>query len=256
MQVQDSTPGVAALGLRVDGARLWDSLMRLAQIGATANGGVCRLALTERDRDARNLFVGWAKEIGCTVRIDAIGNIFARRAGARRPAARDDGQPYRHAADRRQVRRQLRRARGPRSAAHARRRGVRTRAPLEVAVWTNEEGSRFVPVMMGSGVFARAFTLEHALAQRDRDGVAVRDALAAIGYGGRARCASGRRVLRSAYRTGPVLEAHATTIGVVEARSGSAGTTSPCTGWRRTPARRRWRCGATRCWWRPISCAR
>ncbi|CAG9219583.1 Zn-dependent hydrolase [Burkholderia vietnamiensis] len=222
MQVQDSTPGVAALGLRVDGARLWDSLMRLAQIGATANGGVCRLALTERDRDARNLFVGWAKEIGCTVRIDAIGNIFARRAGACddlppvMTGSHIDTQPTGGKFDGNygvlaglEVLRTLDDA------------GVRTRAPLEVAVWTNEEGSRFVPVMMGSGVFARAFTLEHALAQRDRDGVAVRDALAAIGYAGDVRDAHPVGAYFEAHiEQGPVLEAHATTIGVVEGALG------------------------------------
>lgn len=70
-----------AAAVRIDGARLWDSLMQLAQIGATAKGGVCRLALTDLDRQGRDLFVKWATEIGCTVRVDAIGNIFARRAG-------------------------------------------------------------------------------------------------------------------------------------------------------------------------------
>ena len=72
MQVLDSTSGVAASGLRVDGARLWDSLMRLARIGATDKGGVCRLALTELDREARDLFTAWAKEIGCTVQVVAF----------------------------------------------------------------------------------------------------------------------------------------------------------------------------------------
>ena len=67
--------------VRVDGKRLWASLMELAQIGATAKGGVCRLALSELDRDARRRFVGWCEEAGCTVAVDAIGNIFARRAG-------------------------------------------------------------------------------------------------------------------------------------------------------------------------------
>src|SRR5689334_3204216 len=73
----------AQAGLRIDGARLWNSLMELARIGATEKGGVCRLALTELDKQGRDLFVAWAKEIGCTVRVDAIGNIFARRAGTR-----------------------------------------------------------------------------------------------------------------------------------------------------------------------------
>ena len=65
--------------LSIDPQRLWDSLMQLAQIGATDKGGVCRLALTELDRQGRELFVRWMKEAGCSVRVDAIGNLFARR---------------------------------------------------------------------------------------------------------------------------------------------------------------------------------
>ncbi|VWB34237.1 amidase [Burkholderia pseudomultivorans] len=222
MQVEDSGPDVATRALRVDGARLWDSLMRLAQIGATSKGGVCRLALTERDREARDLFVAWAKAIGCSVRVDAIGNIFARRAGARddlppvMTGSHIDTQPTGGKFDGNygvlaglEVLRALDDA------------GVRTRAPLEVAVWTNEEGSRFVPVMMGSGVFAGAFTLEHALAQHDRDGVSVREALAAIGYAGDAGGAHPVGAYFEAHiEQGPVLEAHATTIGVVEGALG------------------------------------
>ncbi len=67
--------------LRIDGQRLWNSLMELAQLGATEKGGVCRIALTDLDRQGRDLFVRWVREAGCEVRVDAIGNIFARRAG-------------------------------------------------------------------------------------------------------------------------------------------------------------------------------
>jgi len=67
--------------IRVDGQRLWDNLMELAKIGATDKGGVCRLALTDLDREARDLFVRWCKEAGCTITVDRIGNIFARRPG-------------------------------------------------------------------------------------------------------------------------------------------------------------------------------
>src|SRR5437667_5989805 len=67
--------------LRINGQRLWDSLMEMAKIGATPKGGVCRLALTDLDRQGRDLFVRWAKEAGCTVSVDAVGNIFARRPG-------------------------------------------------------------------------------------------------------------------------------------------------------------------------------
>jgi N-carbamoyl-L-amino-acid hydrolase len=78
--------------------------MDLARLGATAKGGVCRLALTDLDRQARDLFVQWCEAAGCTVSVDAIGNIFARRPGATCPAAGDDRQPHRHPTHRRQVR--------------------------------------------------------------------------------------------------------------------------------------------------------
>ncbi|MFM0308853.1 Zn-dependent hydrolase [Paraburkholderia sp. RL17-383-BIF-A] len=222
MQVHESTTVATFADLRVDGARLWDSLMQLARIGATDKGGVCRLALTELDREARDLFIAWTKEIGCSVRVDAIGNIFARRAGLRddlppvMTGSHIDTQPTGGKFDGNygvlaglEVLRTLADA------------NVRTFAPLEVAVWTNEEGSRFVPVMMGSGVFAGAFTLEHALEQRDREGVTVRDALSQIGYAG----ANEKPHAVGAYfeahiEQGPVLEAHDKTIGVVQGALG------------------------------------
>ena len=128
--------------LRINGQRLWDSLMRLATIGATPKGGVCRLALTDLDRQGRDFFVAEARAAGCTIRIDAVGNLFARRAGL------DDTQPTGGKFDGNygvlaglEVVRALNDAQ------------IRTQASIEVAVWTNEEGSRFVPVMMGSGAF-------------------------------------------------------------------------------------------------------
>jgi N-carbamoyl-L-amino-acid hydrolase len=211
--------------LRIDGQRLWGSLMELARIGGTPKGGVCRLALTELDRQGRDLFSRWAREAGCTVRVDAIGNIFARRAGRNdalppvTTGSHIDTQPTGGKFDGNygvlaglEVVRTLNDA------------GVRTEAAIEVAVWTNEEGSRFVPVMLGSGVFAGAFTLEHALAQRDKDGVSVADALAAIGYAGpNAPLASASPVgayFEAHIEQGPVLEANARVIGVVEAALG------------------------------------
>src|SRR3954468_1823181 len=222
MQVHDSQRGDALARLRVDGGRLWNSLMQLAQIGATEKGGVCRLALTELDRIARDRFVAWAKEIGCTVRVDAIGNIFARRAGLRddlppvTTGSHIDTQPTGGKFDGNygvlaglEVLRTLADA------------NVTTLAPLEVAVWTNEEGSRFVPVMMGSGVFAGAFTLEHALDQRDREGISVRDALAAIGYvGENTKPHTVAAYFEAHIEQGPVLEAHDKTIGIVQGALG------------------------------------
>jgi len=180
-------PSTALAALRIDGARLWQSLMDLAHIGATPKGGVCRIALTDLDRQGRDLFVQWARGAGCSIRVDAIGNIFARRAGADESlppvmtGSHIDTQPTGGKFDGNygvlaglEVLRTLNAA------------GVRTRAPIEVAVWTNEEGSRFVPVMMGSGVYVGAFTLEHALAQCDAQGISVGQALQDIHYAGSA----------------------------------------------------------------------
>ncbi len=206
----------------VNGARLWQSLMHLAELGATPKGGVCRLALTDLDRQARDRVVGWAREAGCSIRVDAIGNIFARRPGsdpARAAIATGshiDTQPTGGKFDGNygvlaglEVVRTLNDV------------GIATAAPIEVCVWTNEEGSRFVPVMMGSGVYAGAFPLEHALAARDRDGVSVREALRSIGYAGNAPAAvaDGAPVFGAYFEAhieqGPVLEASGDVIGVV-----------------------------------------
>src|SRR5665647_949820 len=138
--------------LRIKGPRLWQALMDLAQIGATPKGGVCRLALSDLDRQARDLVSGWARAEGMTVTIDQIGNIFMRRPGrdnTRPPVVTGshiDTQPTGGKFDGNygvlaglEVIRTLNEH------------GIQTEAPLEVVVWTNEEGSRFVPVMMGSG---------------------------------------------------------------------------------------------------------
>lgn len=208
--------------LRVDGARLWQSLMDLAAIGATPKGGVCRLALSDLDRQARDLFVHWAKEAGCTVRIDAIGNIFARRAGHNNALApvmtgsHIDTQPTGGKFDGNygvmaglEVLRSLNDA------------GIETERPIEVAVWTNEEGSRFVPVMMGSGVFVGAFTLQDVLAQQDTKGISVEQALSGIGYAGPITATPPVHAYFEAHiEQGPVLEANNCVIGVVQGALG------------------------------------
>ena len=204
--------------LRVNGARLWNSLMQLAKIGATAKGGVCRLALTELDRQGRDFFVAQAKAAGCTIRIDQVGNIFARRAGhdnslpAVMTGSHIDTQPTGGKFDGNygvlaglEVFQTLNDA------------GLTTDAPLEVVVWTNEEGSRFVPVMMGSGTFIGEFNTDTILAQKDRDGISVGQALEAIHYAGNDQVSpKGIGAYFEAHiEQGPVLEAHDITIGVV-----------------------------------------
>lgn len=214
----DSKTAPAIDSLRIDGQRLWDSLMELAQIGATPKGGVCRLTLTDLDRQARELVTRWAREAGMSVRIDKIGNAFMRRAGrnASLPpimtGSHIDTQPTGGKFDGNygvlagiEVVRTLNEH------------GIATEAPIEVAFWTNEEGSRFVPVMMGSGVFAKAFTLEHAYAATDAEGKTVRGELERIGYIGDEE--PGEHPVGAYFEAhieqGPVLEDHDKTIGVV-----------------------------------------
>jgi N-carbamoyl-L-amino-acid hydrolase len=204
--------------LRINGERLWASLMELAQIGATPKGGVCRLALTELDKQGRDLVTRWATEAGMTVTIDKIGNGFMRRPGRDNTlppvmtGSHIDTQPTGGKFDGNygvlagiEVVRTLN--------DH----GIETQAPIEVAFWTNEEGSRFVPVMMGSGVFAKAFTLEHAYAATDTEGKSVQGELDRIGYIGTEE--PGDHPIGSYFEThieqGPVLEDHDITIGVV-----------------------------------------
>ena len=213
-----TTPTPSHDSLRINGGRLWDSLMQLAQIGATEKGGVCRLALTDLDKQGRDLVTGWAREAGLTVTIDKIGNGFLRRAGKNNSlppivtGSHIDTQPTGGKFDGNygvlaglEVVRTLN--------DH----NVVTEAPIEVAFWTNEEGSRFVPVMMGSGVFAGAFTLEKAYAATDTAGKSVKDELARIGYVGPEE--PGAHPIGAYFEThieqGPVLEDHDVTIGVV-----------------------------------------
>jgi N-carbamoyl-L-amino-acid hydrolase len=206
---------------RIDAERLWSSLMELAKIGATPKGGVRRVTLTPADREGRERFALWCREAGLEVRVDAIGNMFARRAG-REPAAPPvvmgshlDTQPNGGRFDGAygvmaglEVMRALNDA------------GMRTRVPLEVACWTNEEGSRFVPTMMGSGVFAGVYELEKILQNRDAEGVSVGDALQSIGYRGEARPHELAAYFEAHIEQGPVLEDTGTTIGVVQGALG------------------------------------
>jgi beta-ureidopropionase / N-carbamoyl-L-amino-acid hydrolase len=205
--------------LRVNGNRLYASLMELAKIGATPKGGVCRLTLTDLDKQGRDLVIKWAKEAGMSITIDKIGNGFMRRAGRNNSlppivtGSHIDTQPTGGKFDGNygvlagiEVVRTLNDN------------NIETEAPIEVSFWTNEEGSRFVPVMMGSGVFAKAFTLEHAYAAKDTEGKTVGDELARIGYIGEQE--PGDHPIGAFFEThieqGPVLEDHNITIGVVQ----------------------------------------
>lgn len=207
----------------IDGERLWRSLMEMARIGATEKGGCCRLALTDLDREGRDLFRRWVEAAGCTVEIDSMGNIFARRPGrdtARAPVATGshlDTQPTGGKFD--GVYGVLAGLEVVRALNDA---DIVTEAPVEIVVWTNEEGARFTPSMIGSGVFAGVLDEAKAYATLDLDGVSLGDELARIGYRGTVRCGDHEfgAFLEAHIEQGPVLEAEARTIGVVEGAQG------------------------------------
>jgi N-carbamoyl-L-amino-acid hydrolase len=209
--------------LRIDSDRLWQSLMDMARIGVTPKGGVCRLALTDLDRQGRDLFAQWAKSVGCTVEIDRVGNMFARRPGKRAdlPAVMTgshlDTQPTGGRFD--GVYGVLAGLEVLRTLVDAK---IETDRAIEVAVWTNEEGSRFSPAMMGSGVYAGVFAQDEVDAKQDIDGVSFAQALDRIGYrgaapvGGRATAA----YFEAHIEQGPILEAEKKTIGIVTGAQG------------------------------------
>jgi N-carbamoyl-L-amino-acid hydrolase len=204
--------------LRINGQRLWDSLMEMAQIGATGRGGCNRQALTDEDKRGRDLFVRWCEAAGCKVSIDEMGNIFARRPGRDDSLApvitgsHLDTQPTGGKFDGvygvlagLEVMRTLQDA------------GLATLAPLEVVVWTNEEGARFAPAMVGSGVWAGEMQRDEIYAITDKAGKSFAEELERIGY--RGELPARPRPVRAAFEThieqGPILEAAQLQIGVL-----------------------------------------
>lgn len=204
--------------VRINGSRLWDSLMEMAKIGATAKGGVKRLALSDEDKESRDLFIRWCEDAGCTIRIDRIGNIFARRAGLNNDlppviaGSHLDSQPTGGKFD--GVYGVLAGLEVVRTLNDL---DYQTERPVEVAVWTNEEGARFAPAMMASGVYAGVYELEHALALKDPDGKVFGEELQRIGYAGDSEV-GGHDVyayFEAHIEQGPILEAEDKTIGIV-----------------------------------------
>ena len=212
-----------ATNLKVNGDRLWDSLMEMAKIGATPKGGVCRLALTDLDRQARDLFIDWCREAGCTIKIDKMGNIFARRAGKDDTLApvitgsHIDSQPTGGKFD--GIYGVLSGLEVIRSLNDLK---YETTRPVEVAVWTNEEGSRFAPAMVASGVFAGVFDLEYGLSRADPSGKTMGQELERIGYAGPEEV--GKRPVHAFFEAhieqGPILENEKKTIGIVQGAQG------------------------------------
>ena len=210
--------------LRVNGARLWDSIMQIAEIGATANGGSHRLTLSDEDKQARDVFATWCAEAGLSLEVDELGDMYARRAGSDKslaPVAMGshlDTQPFGGRFDGvfgvlagLEVIRALNDA------------GISTIAPLEVVNWTNEEGARFAPSMLASGVYGGVFALDWALSRTAVDtGATLLDELKRIGYHGAlpARQREFSAFFECHIEQGPILDSAGIPVGVVDAAQG------------------------------------
>ncbi len=204
--------------MRINRKRLENSMAALGRVGETAKGGLNRLALTDDDRRGRDLLVRWMREAGLSVTVDQMGNIFGLR-GARGPlppvllGSHADSVPTGGKYDG-----QL----GVLCALEALRslddQKVTTRHPVGMVIFTNEEGARFQPAMIGSGVMAGKIPLEDAYNARDRDGVRLGDALERIGYLGPEPCVPRpiRAYLELHIEQGPMLEEEGLSVGVVE----------------------------------------
>ncbi|MFS7160573.1 Zn-dependent hydrolase [Serratia proteamaculans] len=208
---------------QVNGERLWQSLLDMAQFGAIPKDGVTRLALSEEDRQARDQLRDWAQEAGCSVRVDRMGNMFLRREGTRPELApvitgsHVDSQPnggrfdgiYGVLAGLEVIR-------------TLNDRQIATERALEVVNWTNEEGARFAPAMISSGVFAGVFDLAYGLSRSDAQGISLGEALQQIGYAGEHPV--GGMPIHAAFELhieqGPILEAENIEIGVVTTAQG------------------------------------
>ena len=204
--------------IRIDGGRLWDSLMEMAKIGATPKGGCKRLTLTDLDREGRALFISWCKAAGCSVAIDEMGNVFARRPGVEDGLApvvmgsHLDTQPTGGKFD--GVLGVLGALEVVRSLNDLK---IKTKRPIEIANWTNEEGSRFAPAMVSSGVFAGVYTKDFAYACEDQEGKKLGEELTRIGFKGDEPV--GKRKVHAFFELhieqGPILEAENFEVGVV-----------------------------------------
>ncbi len=203
--------------IQCNGERLWHSLMEMAKVGATEKGGNCRLALSHEDKLGRELFIGWCTEAGMSVAFDAIGNLFARSPGLDDEllpvvmGSHLDTQPKGGRFDGiygvlcgLEVVRSLK--------DH----GVRNKRPIEIAVWTNEEGARFTPAMFGSAVFTGTLALHTALDAKDSAGVSVQQSLQGIGHAGELPF---ERLFDAYFEAhieqGPILEDNGLPVGVV-----------------------------------------
>jgi N-carbamoyl-L-amino-acid hydrolase len=209
--------------IKINPARLWSDIIESGKIGATEKGGLCRLALSDEDRQVREWFTAACTAEGCEVRVDELGNLFARRPGRRsdlNPIAIGshlDSQPTGGKFDG-----ILGVLAGLEVVRSLNEHGIETEHPIEIIDWTNEEGARFAPAMQGSGVFVGALAKETILACQDREGRVLGDELDRIGFRGDEIC--GDHPLDSYFELhieqGPILEAEKKVIGVVGGAQG------------------------------------
>jgi beta-ureidopropionase / N-carbamoyl-L-amino-acid hydrolase len=204
--------------LTINPQRLWDSLMETAQMGGTPKGGIKRLTVSDEDKRVRDWFKAECEKLGCVVEVDEVGNMFATRAGKRKDLApialgsHLDTQPTGGKFDG---------VLGVLGALEAMRTlvdmGYETNAPIMIVNWTNEEGSRFAPAMLCSGVYAGVFTPEYAYSREDRQGIKLGDELERIGYKGahKAGAIKFSSMFELHIEQGPILEAESKMIGVV-----------------------------------------
>jgi N-carbamoyl-L-amino-acid hydrolase len=211
-------PSAPAANLRIDSARLWDSLMDMARIGPGVAGGNNRQTLTDADSEGRHLFARWCAEAGMTMGVDTMGTMFATRPGTDPDAlpvcmgSHLDTQPTGGKYDG---------VLGVLGALEVVRTmndlNIRTRHPITVVNWTNEEGARFAPAMLASGVFAGIHTQDYAYGRTDLDGKTFGDELARIGWVGDEPV--GARKMHAMFELhieqGPILESEGRDIGVV-----------------------------------------
>ena len=211
------------MSILINGERLWSSLMEMAKIGVTDKGGCNRQALTDLDKQSRNLFVSWCEEIGCTLRVDQMGNMFLRRAG------KDDSLPpviTGSHLDTQPTGGRFDGVYGVLAGLEVMRtlheKNIVTLHPIEVVVWTNEEGARFSPAMIGSGVWCGEFDLDYGWQRADKSGKTIVDELTRIGYLGQAPCApfEVKGAIELHIEQGPILESINKQIGVVNGVQG------------------------------------
>jgi N-carbamoyl-L-amino-acid hydrolase len=208
----------AKSNLTINPQRLWDAIMETAKYGATPKGGIKRLTVSDEDKKVRDWFKAQCEALGCKVSVDSVGNMFALRPGRNNklePIAMGshlDTQPTGGKFDG---------VLGVLGALEAMRSMVdlvyETNAPLMIVNWTNEEGSRFAPAMLASGVYAGVFTADYAYDRADRDGIKFGDELERIGYKGTEPVGSHKfqAMFELHIEQGPILEAEQKMIGVV-----------------------------------------